>query len=63
MMMMFTTLSGLVKEKMTPGQLWHELQELCGPIPPPAKAKFIEEHSMRERASAEATGCQGHSFT
>ena len=51
-MMMFTTLSGLVKEKMTPGQLWHELQELCGPIPPPAKAKFIEVDLTRIKNTA-----------
>jgi hypothetical protein len=30
MRMMFNTLSSPVKEKMTPGQLWHELQELWG---------------------------------
>ena len=52
MMMMFTTLSSLVKEKMTPGQLWHELQELYGPIPPPAKANFIEVDLARIKNAA-----------
>ncbi len=37
MTVMYSTLSGLVKEKMTPGQLWQELQELYGPIPPPPR--------------------------